>query len=207
MKTGERILHIIKREGRVTAKQIADLLDMTTMGARQHLQALEDDSLLAIEDIRVKVGRPTRHWSLTAKGHRHFADRHGELTIQVIDAVERLYGLEGVEKVTLDRESQTLAHYQAYMHGCETLEAKLKALVEIREQEGYMAEFEACDGGYLFTENHCPICRAATHCPSLCQSELNIFRQLLGPECHIERTEHIVRGERRCRYRVVEASS
>ena len=35
--------------------------------------------------VKVKVGRPARHWSLTQKGHEQFADRHGELTIQFID--------------------------------------------------------------------------------------------------------------------------
>ncbi|CSA19541.1 transcriptional regulator [Vibrio cholerae] len=41
MKTVDRILHTIKREGTVTAKQLAEDLGITTMGARQHLQSLE----------------------------------------------------------------------------------------------------------------------------------------------------------------------
>ncbi|MDW2144397.1 winged helix-turn-helix transcriptional regulator, partial [Vibrio sp. 1833] len=42
MKTVDRILQIVKRDGSVTAKQLSSELGMTTMGARQHLQGLED---------------------------------------------------------------------------------------------------------------------------------------------------------------------
>ncbi|GAA5645595.1 MULTISPECIES: helix-turn-helix transcriptional regulator [Vibrio] len=202
MKTIDRILQTIKRDGAVTAKQLAEELGMTTMGARQHLQGLEDDGILAFHDVRVKVGRPTRHWSLTKKGHAQFADRHGELTIQVIDAVESVFGSAGLEKVTLQREQQTLEHYQTALQPCHSLEEKLSMLVELREQEGYMAELESCDDGYLLIENHCPICKAAKRCPSLCKSELNIFQKLLGEQYQVKRTEHIINGERRCTYHI-----
>ncbi|KQB06627.1 transcriptional regulator [Vibrio metoecus] len=200
MKTVDRILHTIKREGSVTAKQLAEDLGITTMGARQHLQSLEEDGVLSFYDVKVKVGRPTRHWSLTAKGHNQFADRHGELTIQVIDAVEHIFGQEGLAKVAAEREAQTFAAYQQALTHCHSLQDKLETLVALREQEGYMAELEIRDQAFILVENHCPICKAATRCPNLCQSELNVFRRLLGEGCHIERREHIVAGERRCTY-------
>lgn len=202
MKTIERILHTIKREGAVTAKQVANDLHITTMGARQHLQSLEDDGILIFYDVKVKVGRPTRHWSLTKKGHDQFADRHGELTIQMIDAVEHLFGQDGLAKVTAEREAHTLQHYRQALIACNDLATKLHTLVKLREQEGYMAELERTEWGYLLIENHCPICRAAKRCPALCVSELNVFKQLLGPECHIERSEHIIEGQHRCAYRI-----
>ena len=81
---------------------------------------------------------------------------------------------------------------------------RIAALADIRTREGYMAEYrEAEDGeGWLLIENHCPICAAATACQGFCRSELAIFREMLGPECSIERTEHIVHGARRCAYRI-----
>lgn len=203
MKTVDRILQTIKRDGAITAKQLAEELSMTTMGARQHLQGLEDDGILAFHDVKVKVGRPTRHWSLTQKGHAQFADRHGELTIQVIDAVESVFGKEGIAKVTAEREAQTLEQYQKAIADNPNFEDKLQVLVSLREQEGYMAELEKTENGYLLIENHCPICKAAKRCPSLCQSELNVFQKLLGKECTITRTEHIIEGERRCSYSIL----
>lgn len=202
MKTVDRILQIVKRDGSVTAKQLSSELGMTTMGARQHLQGLEDEDILSTHDVKVKVGRPTRHWALTQKGHEQFADRHGELTVQFIEAVEHIFGKEGLEKVTSEREKLTLHNYRQHLASCDSLESKLQKLVSLREQEGYMAELEQDEHGFILIENHCPICKAATHCPSLCQSELNVFQTLLGSETSIERTEHIISGQRRCIYRI-----
>ena len=202
MKTVDRILQIVKRDGSVTAKQLSSELGMTTMGARQHLQGLEDDGVLSIHDVKVKVGRPTRHWSLTQKGHEQLADRHGELTIQFIEAVEHIFGTDGLEKVTSEREKLILQSYQQHIEQCDSLESKLHTLVTLREQEGYMAELEQDEHGFILIENHCPICKAATRCPSLCQSELNVFQSLLGNETKIERAEHIISGQRRCVYRI-----
>ncbi|MDF2153143.1 metalloregulator ArsR/SmtB family transcription factor [Vibrio sp. CAU 1672] len=202
MKTVDRILQIVKRDGSVTAKQLSAELGMTTMGARQHLQSLEEDGILSFHDVKVKVGRPTRHWTLTRKGHEQFTDRHGELTVQLIEAVEHIFGKSGLDQVASEREKITLQNYQQQLAACDTLASKLEKLVALREQEGYMAELEAEGQGFILIENHCPICKAASRCPSLCQSELNVFRSLLGEDVAIERTEHIVGGQRRCVYRI-----
>ncbi|MDW6091631.1 metalloregulator ArsR/SmtB family transcription factor [Vibrio rhizosphaerae] len=200
MKTADKILHTLKREGAVTAKQLADRFGITTMGARQHLQSLEEDGLIHFYDVKVKIGRPTRHWTLTEDGHAYFADRHGELTLQVIDAIEQVYGSEGIAKIVATREAQTLSQYHAEIQTCNTLEEKLEMLVTLREREGYMVQLESLSDGYRLIENHCPICKAATRCQSFCQSELHIFQSLLEGLCTIERQEHIVSGHRRCSY-------
>ncbi|MGC9494635.1 helix-turn-helix transcriptional regulator [Vibrio genomosp. F10] len=204
MKSSEKILQAIKKNGEITAKQLALDLAMTTMGARQHLQLLEDDGLLSYQDLKVKVGRPTRHWSLTNKGHAHFADSHGELSVQMIDSVERVFGLEGLEKIAQDREKQTLVSYQKLINTSQSLEQKLAIIVEQRSNEGYMAEFEKLEDGYLLIENHCPICKAATRNTVLCRSELNVFQALLGKDHQVQRIEHIVQGQRRCAYHISE---
>jgi predicted ArsR family transcriptional regulator len=202
MKTTDRILHKIKREGAITAKKLSQDFSMTTMGARQHLQSLEEDGLLIFEDVKAKVGRPTRHWSLTDKGHEQFFDSHSDLMINMIDVVEAVFGKEGMKKVTAEREASTLRQYRSAMAHCQTLKEKLNILAEIRESEGYMVELLKNDQGFELIENHCPICRAAKRCPSLCLSEINVFRKLLGKEHSIERTEHIIQGKRWCSYQI-----
>ena len=65
-----------------------------------------------------------------------------------------------------------------------------------------MAESRAEGEGYVLVENHCPICVAATACQGFCRAELDTFREVLGPGASVERTEHIVQGDRRCAYRI-----
>ena len=54
------------------------------------------------------------------------------------------------------------------------------------------------DGSYLFVENHCPICAAATTCQGFCRAERDVFSDVLNAS--VERTEHILQGARRCAY-------
>lgn len=203
MKTVDRILYRMKREGPATAKQLAEEFKLTTMGVRLHLQGLEEEGLVRFEDVKVKVGRPTRHWHLTDLGHRRFADRHGDLIVQMLDSVETLFGKEGLGQVIDRREQQAFGHYQTQLAGADTIHEKLQILATLREQEGYMAELHQDGEQFLLVENHCPICHAATRCPSLCQSELAVFRRLLGDGYQIDRDEHIIAGERRCAYRII----
>ncbi|GAJ72236.1 predicted transcriptional regulator [Vibrio sp. JCM 18904] len=124
------------------------------------------------------------------------------MTIQFIEAVEHIFGKDGLEKVTSEREKLTLQSYRQHLEQCDSLQSKLEILVTLREQEGYMAELEKDENGFILIENHCPICKAATRCPSLCQSELSVFQSLLGRDTKVERTEHIISGQRRCVYRI-----
>lgn len=204
IKSTDRILDTLKREGSVSAKTLAQSLGMTTMGVRQHLQSLERDGLVDFEDVRAKVGRPTRHWSLTASGHSRFADSHNDLSITLIDSVQDVFGEQGVEKVIAQREARTLAQYQDALKDCDNLEAKLQTLAYLRESEGYMAELQQDGADYILIEHHCPICHAAKTCPALCRSEIQLFQRLLGNAYRIEREEHIVSGQRRCTYRIGE---
>ena len=73
----------------------------------------------------------------------------------------------------------------------------------MRSAEGYMARVEAlADEVFLLVEDHCPICAAAMSCQGFCRIELRVFRDLLGPEWHIEREDHLLTGARRCTYRI-----
>ena len=60
-----------------------------------------------------------------------------------------------------------------------------------------MAESRADRDGYVLVENHCPICVAAKTCQGYCRAELDTFRAVLGPDATVERTEHIVQGDRK----------
>jgi len=56
--------------------------------------------------------------------------------------------------------------------------------------------------GFLLIENHCPICAAAAACQGFCRAELEVFRDTLGADVIVERTDHILAGARRCAYRI-----
>jgi predicted ArsR family transcriptional regulator len=203
--TGERILFLLKTRAPLTAAALARRLGMTAMGVRLHLTRLAAEGLVAHRDERQSVGRPKRHWRLAAKGHARFPDNHAEVTVELIGAVKKLFGEDGVDRLIAERERQTLERYRRDLAGAPGLAARLRRLVRLRSAEGYMAECRSGpNNGFLLAENHCPICAAARVCQGFCRAELEIFRAVL-PECDVERVDHVLAGARRCAYRITPA--
>ncbi|SFM50629.1 helix-turn-helix transcriptional regulator [Rugamonas rubra] len=204
MSTAEQVLYLLKTRGAQTAQQLAALLELTSMGARRQLEAWQDKGLVEFEETADKVGRPARHWRLTAAGHARFPDRHADLTLQLIEQVRGLFGAAGLEQLITARELDSERQYRERL-GPDTADwpARAAALAGLRSAEGYMAEVEPQDdGSLLLIENHCPICAAAASCQSFCRSELDIFRRVLGEGVAVERAEHLLAGARRCVYRI-----
>lgn len=203
MKTHNKILNLLKIQGALTAKALADELGLTTMGIRQHVLALEESGDVTYKDEKAPRGRPTRYWSLTEKSNDHFANRHDELTVQLIDSVIAVFGDDGLDKLISNREESSMRTYRLALADRYGVEEKLAMLAKLRSDEGYMATVMQEGDIYWLLENHCPICAAATKCTNFCRSELQLFQRLLNDVAHITREEHIVEGARRCAYKVV----
>jgi predicted ArsR family transcriptional regulator len=201
---------IVERLKRADAK-VADLsaaLGMTEAGVRQHLDALADHGLVVSRTAPAEGrGRPPTVWALTDLAEDLFPDRHDDLTVELITAVRTALGDQGLAKVIDARGDVQRATYERALPKRGTLRARVDALARIRTEEGYVAEVvDDPDGeAVLLIEHHCPICTAAASCPGLCGSELALFRDVLGPNVSVERTQHIIAGDRRCTYRITHA--
>ena len=206
---------IVERLKRADAKvsDLARVLDMTEAGVRQHLDALAEHGLVVSRPGAAEGrGRPPTVWALTDLAQDLFPDRHNDLTVELITAVRTALGDQGLARVIDARGEVQRAAYERVLPKRGSLRAKVEALARIRTAEGYVAEVaddpDDPDGrSVLLVEHHCPICTAAAACPGLCGSELALFREVLGPEVAVERTQHIVAGDRRCTYRVAPLSS
>tara|TARA_R110001592_G_scaffold158896_2_gene390072 strand:+ start:547 stop:1164 length:618 start_codon:yes stop_codon:yes gene_type:complete len=203
MKTHVKILSLLKTQGALTAKTLAEKLGLTTMGIRQHVLALEESGDVTYKDEKAARGRPTRFWSLTEKSNDHFANRHDELTVQLIDSVIAVFGDDGLDKLIANREESSMRAYRLALADRYGVEEKLTMLAKLRSDEGYMATVTFDDNFYWLLENHCPICAAATKCTNFCRSELQLFQRLLESVAVVTREEHIVEGARRCAYKVI----
>jgi predicted ArsR family transcriptional regulator len=113
-----------------------------------------------------------------------------------------VFGEKGMDQLIDARENTMRANYTEAMRGARSLKTRLERLAEIRSREGYMAEFRPEGEGFLFIENHCPICTAARACTGFCRSELQLFDEVLGSEVTVSRVEHVLAGARRCAYQV-----
>nr|WP_235508083.1 metalloregulator ArsR/SmtB family transcription factor [Variovorax sp. Root434] len=202
----DRILSTLKTRGALGIPDIAKVLNVTVEAVRQQMAKLQAEGWVDAESRSSGRGRPTQIWRLTGEGHKRFPDTHAEMTVQMISAVISVFGEKGMDQLIAAREAAMRANYAEAMRGARSLESRLARLAEIRNREGYMAEFRPDEqgpgDGFLFIENHCPICTAARACTGFCRSELQLFNEVLGPDVAVSRVEHVLAGARRCSYRV-----
>jgi predicted ArsR family transcriptional regulator len=198
----DRILMRIKSRGPQTAGELGAALKITGEAARQQLARLAEEGLITSAAETRGVGRPSLVWRLTARGNARFPDTHAELTVQLIDSVRTELGEKALGQLVAARGRTMEATYAEVMKGAKSLKARIARLVELRNHDGYMAEWSARGNGYLLVENHCPICAAATACSGFCRSELDLFSKLLGPGVTVTRVEHLIEGARRCAYAI-----
>jgi predicted ArsR family transcriptional regulator len=203
VQTRRAIVQLLKTEGALDSVSLGRRLKLTPMAVRQHLYALQQEKMVTAEARPVPRGRPAKYWSLTPDAARLFPDAYAELSVALLTAVEDTFGPSGMRRLLGTRLTHQQADYASRIPASLPLEKKLQRLAKLRTEEGYMAEVRReRPGTLLLVENHCPICAAATACQGFCVSELELFRLVLGPGVVVERTEHIVGGDRRCAYRV-----
>jgi predicted ArsR family transcriptional regulator len=195
------LLVLLKTGGPQTTDDLSSALAITGEAARQQLLKLAAQGLVASTPEVRGVGRPVQVWALTEQGHARFPDAHAELTAQLLRTIRSELGQDALDKLIAARAAEARTAYAAELEGAADLAERVARLAQARTREGYMAESRADGDGYLLVENHCPICVAATACQGFCRAERDVFEQVLG-DVTVERTEHIVSGERRCAYRI-----
>jgi predicted ArsR family transcriptional regulator len=198
----DRFLILLKTRGPQTAADLGRAMGVTGEAARQQLVRLAADGLVVATTAPRGVGRPAQVWGLTEAGNARFPDAHAELTAQLIRSIRAQLGEAVLDRLIESRAVDSRASYAAALEGAADLGERVARLAEARTREGYMAESRAEGEGYVLVENHCPICVAATACQGFCRTELDTFRDVLGPDVSVERTEHIIAGDRRCVYRI-----
>jgi len=204
-RTRRAIVRLLKASGPLDSAALARRLRLTPMAVRQHLYQLQREKLVTAEERRGPLGRPAKHWELTREADRLFPDAYAELTLALIGAMGETLGPSAMQRVLDARSAAQCAAYRQRIPKSAPLDQKLRELARVRSEEGYMAEVRREGDEFLFVENHCPICAAANACQGFCATEMDLFRRVLGPGVNVERTEHIVSGDRRCVYRIAPA--
>lgn len=200
----DRVIWMLKTRGPQPLAAIATEMKVTTEGARFQLLKLANEGLVESITESKGRGRPQQIWSLTSAGQARFPDTHAELTVKLIRTIKETLGQKALDTIIEANGQSGVDKYLQELKGIQGLENKVAQLAGVRDREGYMAEYEKDEEGYLLIENHCPICAAATECQNFCLSELNTFRTVLGENVIIKRVDHILSGSRRCAYRIQE---
>ncbi|MEB3227935.1 MAG: iron-sulfur cluster biosynthesis transcriptional regulator SufR [Synechocystis sp.] len=200
--TKEDILRYLLKEGQASAIALAETLAVSPQAIRRHLKDLENDQLIEHQATQGGLGRPQFVYQLSKQGREKFPQRYGEFALSFIDSLVETVGEDQLGEVFKKQWQRKAEEYRQHI-GRGSLAKRVKKLVELRRQEGYMAELHALSVNdpekFILAEHHCAIADVAESYPTVCGHELEMFAAIL-PDCAIERTHWLNDGEHNCGY-------
>ncbi|MBE9218213.1 iron-sulfur cluster biosynthesis transcriptional regulator SufR [Dolichospermum flos-aquae] len=214
--TKQDILEYLLKHSQATAVELADFLDVSPQAIRRHLKDLETEKLVLYSvSGQQSMGRPQHLYQLSQRGRSRLQknanrlnDGYGEFAISLLDTLAETVGRDQVKSILRKQWERKAQEYRERV-GNGSLRERVATLIELRKQEGFMAEFhpvesDASGGGgerFIFVEHTCAISDVAESFPSVCGHELEMFAAIL-PDCTVERTHWLIHGEHRCGYLV-----
>ncbi|TGA97808.1 transcriptional regulator [Sporolactobacillus shoreae] len=200
--TKGKIMDLLKEQERLSAHDLAGILQMTEMGVRKHLMSLIHDGLVQVEDIRKPVGRPVQIFSLGERADQVFPKNYETMTVQLLKDITDLYGDQAVDTLFDRRKNRLFMEYQAKLDSRSVPEARTRKLNELRIKNGYMSRLRQInDSTYELTEYNCPIFEVARQFGAACTNETKLFKDVLRAES-VERIACQADGRAHCRFRI-----
>ncbi|WP_425146956.1 helix-turn-helix transcriptional regulator [Deinococcus sp.] len=197
--TKARLLELVKRHGAQTAQALARELDISVPAARKHLQDLQETGLVvACTEKPGGRGRPQHVYTLSERGESTFPKSYATLCSDVLAHVQRLFGEGAVLQVMDARRAELYGRLSAVVRG--DLPERIQTLVRELGEAGYAAEVVQERGAWFLIERNCPALKVARDFGQLCDSELKLYRDLLG--VNVVRESRIACGAAECRYRI-----
>lgn len=211
--TKQDILEYLLKHSQATAVELANSFDVSPQAIRRHLKDLDTEELVIYSvSEHPGMGRPQHVYKLSPRGKERlrrnrgegFGDGYGEFAVSLLDTLAATVGHEQV-KTILQKQWQRKAQEYRQKVGNGSLQERMANLVQLREAEGFMAEFHSVDScssieeSFIFIEHTCAISNVAESFPSVCGHELEMFAAIL-PDCTVERTHWLNNGEHRCGY-------
>jgi predicted ArsR family transcriptional regulator len=175
------IINSLKRTKGMSVNELVERMGMSYMGIKQHCITLHREGYLDTWRRPQKMGRPEMVYRLTHRTHDLFqADSH-QFTLDLLKAAEEIYGTNAPEKLLYSIFKKKTAALKAKAKG-DTVAERAKWLAQVRDGEGYMAQFisNGKDGGSHIVECHSPILNLVEEYPIVGRFEQDMFEAVLG---------------------------
>lgn len=206
--TRGELLKVVRRHPGITVSEVAGALGLSGMGVRRHLDAMVGEGLVSSSPVPAArrpagPGRPALGWHLTTSGQELFPRRYDLLALDLLVDLAEQGGEQAVDGALHRQSSRLRGQYAGELEGVAALGERVALLAEIRDRAGY--ESHASGGGtdeLVLTEANCAVRRVAERCPAMCRTELELFREVLGPDVEVVRVAHVMAGDPVCAYRI-----
>lgn len=200
--TRETTLTLLLRQGQVSASALAEQLNISVQAMRRHLRTLEVEGLVESSAVSAGPGRPSNQWRLTKQGHQHFPDGSETFALDLLESMVTSLPPETLATLLSSQALHKANHYRRQL-GDGSLEERIRTLVQLRSDEGYVSEMvPAADGcGWHVNEYHCSVQRIAEEHPAVCDQELQVIRMTFH-DCEVERVHWRLESGHSCGFQI-----
>ena len=177
--TRDVILDSLKSTSEQKVDELAVVADVSPVTVRHHLNSLTAEGLVEKESVRRKVGRPYYVYSLTKQGHELFPKRYVSLTNRLLAEMKNQLPPDMIKGLFSAVVSDIIEEHRQQFEG-RPFEERLAFLVELLEQEGFLARWEKDGNGrYLLTEYSCPYLSVGSEHQEVCAFDKELMINVL----------------------------
>lgn len=194
----KEILRVLKKEGEIELKELSEQVKISKMGVLKHIKDLEAEGLIDRVKKNKGVGRPRLFLKLSSSASDILPRAYASMTCFALEYIEENMGRNGVKLALEKRQKEIAKIYKPKLEG-KSLDEKVKVLTQIRDSEGYMAEFRELPGkNFELLEYNCPVLAVAEKFGESCTVEREMFEDILDAE--VETSHRVVAGDHVCRF-------
>lgn len=199
-KTQEAVLLYLKRHSEMTIAELCQVLNITSMAVRRHITGLMKEGLVLSRMVRQSRGRPTYKYRLSDKAESLFPSGLQTLAVDLLDMVFEESGHAGVMRLLEKRNEKKAQRLMSRVEG-KPLDERVKEVVKIFSEDGYMTEWEQLpDGNFFIFQRHCAVHDLAKQYRQLCALEPQLMEKLLGVK--VIREKYMLQNDPICGYLV-----
>src|SRR5690625_7879859 len=97
--TKQKLLNILKKDHKLTMKEIMAYFTISEIAVRRHIHELIQQGFLKKQSMKQKIGRPYYTYELAEKGHATFPNENETLTREIVEELEATPGEQAAKRV------------------------------------------------------------------------------------------------------------
>ncbi len=196
--TRKNIILLLKKNGGMSIEDLSKVIDITPMGIRQHLLALEKKGIVHYISRKRGIGRPGFVYMLTETADGLFPKAYDTFSVGLLRDIKTHEGSAKIDMLFDWRRERLFRAKKELLAGRENLEDVLNVLKKSLEEDGHYVEVTRNNGHYQLKQYHCPIHKIAVEFHEACKYELMLYRELTGK--NVVREQSVSEGALSCLY-------
>ncbi|HNS37501.1 MAG TPA: winged helix-turn-helix transcriptional regulator [Anaerolineaceae bacterium] len=195
--TREHVLQTLLEHPHSTVSDLAEAVGINMISVRHHLNTLQAEGLIAVEEERHGVGRPRLRYSLTEQGRERFPTHYLRLTNRLLEQIKESLPGPVVHRLFAELAGDIAGRYAARFAKM-SFEERLNALKNILAEEGFVISWDQEGDTYRIHEIVCPYYQIGQKHPEICMLDQTLISRLLAVP--IEKVQCVLHGAEHCTY-------